>query len=130
MGPPIDNMFFIDYCNKFPLKFVVDSVNLVFLKKAELAEIIIYYFLNRKRKEMKMAEKWYKLQSILNLLSNWIPKKIISKYKKLLSSKMRYFSLGEKFEFYYLANESHAYVPEKEKHHIGDFLELVDKLSA
>ena len=77
MGPPIDNMFFIDYCNKFPLKFVVDSVNLVFLKKAELAEIIIYYFLNRKRKEMKMAEKWYKLQSILNLLSNWIPKKII-----------------------------------------------------
>lgn len=130
MGPPIDNMFFIDYCNKFPLKFVVDSVNLVFLKKAELAEIIIYYFLNRKRKEMKMAEKWYKLQSILNLLSNWIPKKIISKYKKLLISEMRNFSLGEKFEFYYLADASHAYVPEEEKHHIGELLELVDKLSA
>lgn len=77
-----------------------------------------------------MAEKWDKLHFILNLFSIWIPKKIISKYKKLLSSEMRYFSLGEKFEFYYLANESHAYVPEEEKHHIGDFLELVDRLSA
>ncbi|HPN54734.1 MAG TPA: hypothetical protein PLB52_02270 [Candidatus Moranbacteria bacterium] len=77
-----------------------------------------------------MAEKWDKLHFILNLFSTWIPKKIISKYEKILSSEMRYFSLGEKFEFYYLANASHAYVPEEKKYLIGDFLGLIDKLSA
>ena len=77
-----------------------------------------------------MARSWKNLHSIAKSIFKLIPNHIAAECKKLLPLEVRHISLGEKFEFYYFANKAHLHMPQSKRHLIGEFLWLVDQLSA
>lgn len=77
-----------------------------------------------------MAKSWKNLHFIVKLIFKLIPPNIAAECKKILPSEVRHISLGEKFEFYYFADKAHLHMPQSKRHLIGEFLWLVDQLSA
>lgn len=77
-----------------------------------------------------MSEKLEKLKSILNSFLKWFPDDIKPKYERLLPLEVRSLNLGEKMDLYSFAQEANGYVPRDNLHSIGEFLSIVDELSA